>query len=90
MEVPKVIYQEVIVEKIVEVDRPRVVSEVINHVSEQIREVEVIKEKIVTVETIREVPKPIEVIVEKIVEKVVHVPQLVTCERRNDVLVKQI
>lgn len=28
--------------------------------------------------------------VEKIVEKVVHVPQLVTVEKRNDILVKQI
>jgi hypothetical protein len=30
------------------------------------------------------------VFVEKIVEKVVHVPQLVTVEKRNDILVKQI
>jgi tRNA A-37 threonylcarbamoyl transferase component Bud32 len=33
---------------------------------------------------------PVEVIIEKIVEKVVHVPQLVTVDKRNDVLVKQI
>ena len=38
----------------------------------------------------REVPKEVKVFEEKIVEKVIHVPQLVTCERRNDVLVKQI
>ena len=40
---------EKIVEKIVEVDKPRIVTEVINHVTEQIREVEVIREKIVPV-----------------------------------------
>ena len=42
------------------------------------------------VEKIVERAVPVEVFVEKIVEKVVHVPQLVTVDKRNDVLVKQI
>ena len=33
---------------------------------------------------------PVEVFIEKIIEKVVHVPQLVTVDKRNDVLFKQI
>ena len=43
-----------------------------------------------TVEKVIEVAKPVEVFVEKIVEKIVHVPELVTVDKRNDVLVKQI
>lgn len=56
-----------IVEKIVEVEKPVMVREVVNHVEIEIKEVVIYKEKIV----------PVEKIVEKIVEVPVYVEKIV-------------
>lgn len=56
-----------IVEKIVEVEKPVTVREVVNHVETEIKEVVIYKEKIV----------PVEKIVEKIVEVPVYVEKIV-------------
>ena len=51
------------VEKVVEVEKPVTVKEVVNHISTELKEVQVVREKVVPVE--------------KIVEKIVEVPVIV-------------
>lgn len=90
VEIPKLVTQEIIVEKIVYVDKPSVVENVKHVEVVQYKEVEVIKEVPVVVEKVIEKPYPVEVFVEKIVPSVIRQKDPQPVEVIKEVLVESI